>query len=96
MHIYIHIYSQFSAAVGSRARNDLRKWFLLELLSYRGCCKSPTGAIQSHGGAVGTEGWGRQRNNASLAHKQRLLGDQRGQSEWPVPLSFSRHQQSPI
>ena len=35
---------------------EFRKRFQLELLSYRGCCKSPTVAIESHGGALGTEG----------------------------------------
>lgn len=53
---YIHICSQFSSEVGSHTRKPFKKWFLLELLSYKGCCKRPTVAIQSHGGTMGMEG----------------------------------------
>lgn len=48
----IHIYRQFSPEVDYHTRNQFTKWFLLKLLSYRGCCKSPTVAIESHGGTM--------------------------------------------
>lgn len=53
---HIHIHSQSSSEVGFHTRVQFRRWFLLELLSYRACCKSPTVAIESHGGAMGMEG----------------------------------------